>query len=139
MNNALPRLSPELESVVRSRSGRAYPSRPDFRLFLRRVLKTVSGGIGTHWAGYRAELMETAQSFINGAADDLAEWSGLLAAGAISADDFRWLLNSRAATSEMLGLSATGMSRGQVSHFRALLIEGLVSAAVTTFLGTRSD
>lgn len=107
----------------------------DLGEFFRRVLALVAAGVARNWGELREVLQSATVDFLEGSGTDVARWSGLLASGAIDRADYEALVAARAALGKMEALTVAGMSRGQISKFRALLVESVVGAALVVLVG----
>jgi hypothetical protein len=103
--------------------------------FFRRVLALVAAGVVRNWDDLRDVLRTATEDFLEGSATDLARWSGFLGSGVIQQADYEALVRARAALGKMEALTVAGMSRGQVSKFRALLVESVVAASLVLLVG----
>ncbi|MFT5517725.1 MAG: hypothetical protein ACI80V_003874 [Rhodothermales bacterium] len=104
------------------------------KTFLRRLLKALAVAIGANWQEFAGPLRASAKELIEDSTTDLARWSGLLASGAITPTDYRWLVDARTDLTELEVLSRAGMTRNQVDRFRALVTETIVVTAISVFL-----
>jgi hypothetical protein len=103
--------------------------------FFGRVLALVAAGIVRNWGDLRDALRSATVDFLEGSGADIARWSGLMASGAIDRADYDTLIRARAALGKMEALTLAGMSRGQISKFRALLVESVVATALMVLVG----
>jgi hypothetical protein len=140
-DDAIPDLPPFLEAVVDSRAatGSADASTVSLKTFLKRLLKALAVAIGANWQSFAGPLRASAYQLIEDSASDLARWSGLLAAGAITPTDYRWLVDARTQLTELEVLFQAGMTRNQVDRFRALVTETIVVTAIGVFLGPKTE
>lgn len=113
----------------------AHDDQGDLGEFFRRVLALVAAGVVRNWDDLRGVLRSATVDFLEGSGADIARWSGFLASGAIDRADYEALVAARAALGKMEALTVAGMSRGQVSKFRALLVESVVAAALVVLVG----
>ncbi len=113
----------------------ANDNQGDLGEFFRRVLALVAAGVVRNWDELRDVLRSATEDFLEGSGADVARWSGLLASGAIDRTDYEALVRARAALGKMEALTVAGMSRGQISKFRALLVESVVGAALVVLVG----
>lgn len=128
------KLPPELSDAAR----RLAPERvTEFEDFFSRVLALVAVAVASMFEEYQDILRESTEAFLVDSTEELARWSGLLAAGAITPRDYSALVRARSAIARMEALSLAGMTRGEVSRFRSLLVESVVAAAIKVFLGRK--
>ncbi|MFT4604712.1 MAG: hypothetical protein ACI9W4_001445 [Rhodothermales bacterium] len=113
----------------------AHDHQGDLGEFFRRVLALVAAGIVRNWGDLRDALRSATVDFLEGSGADIARWSGLMASGAIDRADYDTLIRARAALGKMEALTLAGMSRGQISKFRALLVESVVATALMVLVG----
>ena len=113
----------------------AHNDQGDLGEFFRRVLALVAAGVVRNWDELRGVLRSATEDFLEGSAGDLARWSGLLGSGLIQRGDYEALVRARAALGKMEALTLAGMSHGQVSKCRALLVESVVAAALVVLVG----
>ena len=113
----------------------AHDDQGDLGEFFRRVLALVAAGVVRNWDELRGVLRTATEDFLEGSGADIARWSGFMASGAIEKADYEALVRARAALGKMEALTLAGMSRGQISKFRALLVESVIGAALVVLVG----
>lgn len=119
--------SPRLSSGPSPRSG-------DFETFLRALREALRERLSQEWPAYRTALFEIGDGFIARTRSDMARWTGLVAVGALTPQDFEWLVYGRRELAELESLRLAGLSLAQVDRFRAALVEVVVGTAFRHFL-----
>lgn len=107
---------------------------PDFGAFLEGLRAAVRDRLSSDWAEYRKTLFAIGDGFIDSTRQDLERWTGLLSVGALTREDFDWLVQGRRDLAEMEALRNAGLSLAQVDRLRAALVETVVSTAFRHFL-----
>lgn len=118
----------------------SFPSPADpaanrgFEAFMRQLKTALRERLEREWPNFRSALFEIGDGFIDRTRTDLARWTGLLAVGALSPEDFEWLVFGRRELAELEALRLAGLSLAQVDRFRAALVETVVGTAFRHFL-----
>lgn len=106
----------------------------DFEAFVRQLKDSLRDRVATDWPTYRAALFQIGEGFVDRTRGDMARWTGLLATGALTRDDFEWLVFGRRELAELEALRLAGLSLAQIDRFRAALVETIVGTAFRHFL-----
>lgn len=92
-------------------------------------LKDLIGPLAEDTLGeLKDEALEDGKAFINKIKVDLERWSKQLAEGKITADKFKWLINSKKALAEMELLKQKGLAIVKINKFKS----GLLNLVITT-------
>lgn len=110
------------------------PVKRDFDDFIRQLKDALRARLSTDWPAYRAALFQIGDGFVDRTRSDMARWSGLLATGALTREDFEWLVFGRRELAELEALRLAGLSLAQIDRFRATLVEVIVGTAFGHFL-----
>lgn len=101
---------------------------PDFNEVFEE-LKDLLGPLAEDTLGeFKDDALEDGKSFINKIKADLEEWSKQLAEGKITADEFKWLINSKKGLAEMELLKQKGLAIVKIDKFKS----GLLNLVITT-------
>ena len=106
----------------------------DFEAFIRMLKESLRDRLATEWPAFRAALFQIGDGFVDRTRSDMARWTGLLSTGALSRDDFEWLVFGRRELAELEALRFAGLSLAQIDRFRAMLVETIVGTAFRHFL-----
>ncbi len=106
----------------------------DFDAFVRSLKDALRDRLSSDWPAYRAALFQIGDGFVDRTRGDMARWTGLLATGALTRDDFEWLVFGRRELAELEALRLAGLSLAQIDRFRAALVETIVGTAFRHFL-----
>lgn len=107
---------------------------PDFDAFRDTLLDRLRALVETEWADHRDAAFGDGRAFIENTEADLARWAALLEAGALTPEDFTWLVQGRRDLAEMEGLKQAGLTLARLDRFRASLLDTVVGTAFDVFL-----
>lgn len=107
---------------------------PEFDGFIQNLKNALRDRLASDWPAYRAALFQIGSGFVDRTRGDMARWTGLLATGALTRDDFEWLVFGRRELAELEALRLAGLSLAQIDRFRAALVETIVGATFRHFL-----
>jgi hypothetical protein len=110
------------------------PDRPDFSSFMQALREALRTRIAADWQTYRDALDQLTDRFLKGSRADLERWTGLLAAGSLTRDDFEWLVEGRKDLARVEVLRDAGLSFAQIDRLRAAVVETVVGTAFRAFL-----
>ncbi|MBE0571098.1 MAG: hypothetical protein IH618_06085 [Ignavibacteriaceae bacterium] len=85
-------------------------------------------------AEYKDELLKDGTLFIEKAKSDLERWTEGLASGALSKEDFEFLLKGKKDLAQMEALKQLGLSKIRITKITNSVIDVVVGSAVKTFL-----
>jgi hypothetical protein len=80
------------------------------------------------WKTYKDAAFKDGKSFVEKNKADLERWIKLLASGALSRDDFEWLIVGKRDLAEMYALKHAGLTKVALDRF----INGLIDTVVAT-------
>lgn len=83
---------------------------------------------------YKDDLLKDGTTFIEKTKSDLERWSEGLASGALSADDFEFLLKGKKDLAEMEALKQLGLSQIRIDKITNGLIDVIAGSVIKTFL-----
>jgi len=83
---------------------------------------------------YKDELLKDGTLFIEKAKSDLERWTEGLASGALSKDDFEFLLKGKKDLAQMETLKQLGLSKIRITKITNGIIDVVVGSAFKTFL-----
>jgi len=83
---------------------------------------------------YKDELLKDGTLFIEKAKSDLERWTEGLASGALSKDDFEFLLKGKKDLAQMEALKQLGLSKIRITKITNGIIDVVVGSAFKTFL-----
>jgi hypothetical protein len=106
----------------------------DFSQFLDVLGKRLAELAEQQWTAYRDAAIEDGTAFVDKAKADLERWSQLLASGALSKDDFAWLVQGKKDLAQLEALEQAGLSLAHLEEFRNALVGLVIDTAFTVFL-----
>lgn len=80
------------------------------------------------WRKYRESAVKDGKAFLDKNKTDLERWVKLLASGALTHDDFEWLIAGKKDLVEMYALKQAGLTKVALDRF----INGLIDTIVAT-------
>jgi hypothetical protein len=83
---------------------------------------------------YKDDLLKDGTLFIEKAKSDLERWTDGLASGALSKDDFEFLLKGKKDLAQMEALKQLGLSKIRITKITNGIIDVVVGSAFKTFL-----
>ena len=83
---------------------------------------------------YKDELLKDGTQFIEKTKSDLERWTDGLASGALSPNDFEFLLKGKKDLAEMEALKQLGLSKIRITKIFNSLTNVIASSAIKTFL-----
>jgi hypothetical protein len=83
---------------------------------------------------YKNEILKDGTEFVKKVRSDLERWSEGLATGALSKEDFEFLLKAKKDLAEMEALKQLGLSQIRLSKITNGIIDVIAGSAVKTFL-----
>ena len=83
---------------------------------------------------YKDELLKDGTLFIEKAKSDLERWTEALASGALSKEDFEFLLKGKKDLAQMEALKQLGLSKIRITKITNSIIDVVVGSAFKTFL-----
>ncbi len=86
------------------------------------------------WAEVRDAALGDGLAFVDQAEADLVRWTELLAAGALTPEDFTWLVQGKRDLAELESLKQLGLGLARLDRFRSALLDTLVGTAFDVFL-----
>jgi len=107
---------------------------PTFNEFLSTIKDDLLEFAKENLEEYKDELLKDGNAFVKKTKIDLERWTEGLASGALSKNDFEFLLKGKKDLAEMEALKQLGLSKIRISKITNSIIDVVVSSAVKTFL-----
>ncbi len=98
--------------------------------FLNEVLAILKEQIEENLPSIREAILKSGKEFILKSRKDLGRWNAMLAAGAITAEEYGWLVEARVSVAELNALKATGLALARIDDVRLSLIRSITGAAL---------
>lgn len=98
--------------------------------FLNEVLVILKEQIKENLPSIREAILKSGKEFILESRKDLGRWNAMLAAGAITPEEYGWLVEARLSVAEMNALKATGLALARIDDVRLILIRSITGAAL---------
>src|ERR671922_2578027 len=105
----------------------------DFSRFLEVLEKQLAELAEQQWTAYRDAAVSDGTAFVDKAKADLERWSRLLASGALTKDDFAWLVQGKKDLAELEALEQAGLALERLDQFRTALIKLVIDTAFSVF------
>jgi hypothetical protein len=106
----------------------------DFSRFLEELAAKLTDIADQQWMAYRDAAISDGTAFVEKIKADLERWSQLLASGALSKDDFAWLVQGKKDLAELEALEQAGLALARLDQFRTDLINLVVDTAFSVFV-----
>jgi len=106
----------------------------DFKAFLSAVKDGVKGLITRTLAEHGEAAGKDANAFLEKTRADLERWTKQLADGALTKDDFAFLVKGKADLAEMEALKQAGLALVRVDQFRKSVFDLVVGTATKMFV-----
>ena len=86
-----------------------------------------------NWKEVKDAAVADGDAFLEQTKSDLERWTKLLGTGALTKDDFEWLVAGKKDLAEMQALEKAGLSLVRAERFQNALISLVVDTALNTF------
>src|SRR5262245_2517710 len=106
----------------------------DFSRFLEELTAKLTELAEQRWMAYRDAAIRDGTAFVEKIKVDLERWSQLLASGALSKDDFAWLVQGKKDLAELEALEEAGLALARLDQFRTDLVNLVVDTAFSVFV-----
>jgi hypothetical protein len=106
----------------------------DFARFLERLTVKLSTLAEQQWTAYRDAAISDGTAFVDKIKADLERWSQLLASGALSRDDFAWLVQGKKDLAALEALEQEGLALERLDQFRTALVNLVIDTAFSVFI-----
>jgi hypothetical protein len=107
---------------------------PTFNEFVSTIKTDLLDFAKLNYEEYKDELLKDGTLFIEKAKSDLERWTDGLASGALSKDDFEFLLKGKKDLAQMEALKQLGLSKIRITKITNGIIDVVVGSAFKTFL-----
>ena len=104
-----------------------------FEQFIQTLAEDLKEVAETFGREYTRALVKVGRDFAEQTRDDLLRWGKLAAAGQLSEDDFKWLLQGKKDVLEMELLKQEGLARVQKDRLQQAIIDTVAGALIQTF------
>src|SRR5262245_62528721 len=106
----------------------------DVAQFLDVLEKRLAEFAEQQWAAYRDAAITDGTAFVDQTKADLVRWAQLLASGALSKDDFAWLLQGKKDLAQLEALEEAGLALARLDQLRSDLVNLVVDTAFSVFV-----
>jgi hypothetical protein len=97
------------------------------------VLKEIKGNLlnlmGEKFDDLKSESKKDVQDFLDASKTKLERWTVFLASGAITAEEYKWLVESQKDLVVLQGLYAAGVSKIKLGHLKNSILNSVVNTA----------
>jgi len=107
---------------------------PTFNEFLSTIKDDLLEFAKENLEEYKDEILKDGNAFVKKTKIDLERWTEGLASGALSKNDFEFLLKGKKDLAEMEALKQLGLSKIRINKITNGVIDVVVGSAVKTFL-----
>ena len=98
------------------------------------ILKEIKGNlitlVGGKFEDLKSESKKDVQDFLNASKVKLERWTLLLAAGHISPEEYKWLVESQKDLVILKGLYAAGVSKIKLGHLKNSILDSVINTAI---------
>ncbi len=101
----------------------------DFDRFLELLKDNLKALAQEHLGDLRDAALRDGQAFVAATRADLERWLALVAEGALTRDDFEWLVQGKKDLAELEALKQAGLAKVRLDRFRSSLVELVVNTA----------
>jgi hypothetical protein len=109
--------------------GDSVPEDIGLESFLDEILQRFQLQLRERLPSMRDSVINSGRDFLFESRRDLERWTGLLAAGTISQEEFEWLVQARVHLAEMQALLASGLTLARIDELRISLVQSITGAA----------
>jgi hypothetical protein len=102
--------------------------------FLDELKKEIADYAQGSWKDFKDAAVSDGNGFVQGLKEDLEVWTRELARGAISQEDFEWLVEGKKDLAELEALKRAGLAEARWEDFINGLTDVVVNTAVKVFL-----
>ncbi len=106
----------------------------DFDTFRDTLLDRLKALAVDQWTDVKDAAVSDGLAFVTKTEADLVRWTNLLAADALTPEDFTWLVQGKRDLVEMESLKQLGLGLAQLDRFRSSLLDTVVGTAFDVFL-----
>jgi hypothetical protein len=106
----------------------------DFAHFLEELTGKLAALAAQQWTAYRDAAISDGTAFVEKTRADLERWSQLLANGALTKDDFAWLVQGKKDLAELVALKQAGLALVRLDQFRTALVNLMIDTAFSVFV-----
>lgn len=104
----------------------------DFKLFLENFMNDLKSQSLALEEDIRGDLLTDGLDFVHKTRADLEKWSGQLAAGELSSDEFKWLLLAKKDLAEMETLKQKGLTLARIDRYKTAMSQSVLNAVFKT-------
>ncbi|WP_430412403.1 hypothetical protein [Kordia sp.] len=106
------------------------------------ILKEIKGNllslVGEKFEDLKSESKKDVQDFLDASKEKLERWTLFLASGAITADEYKWLIESQKDLVVLKGLYTAGVSKIKLGHLKNSILNTVVNTALGIVLNDNS-
>ncbi len=104
-----------------------------FKEFLDILKDETEKVVRAEWHDCREAALQDGGAFVERTKADLQRWTGLLAAGGLSREDFEWLLQGKRDLAALEALKQAGQAQVRLDRFRDSLLGVVTRTALKVF------
>ncbi len=90
--------------------------------------------LGESYGDFKTETKEDIEAFLTLSKVKLERWTNLLASGALTVDDYEWLLVSQKDLLVLNALYQAGVSKLRLGHLKNKIIKTIVNTVITVVI-----
>ncbi len=106
------------------------------------ILKEIKGNlldlVGGKFEDLKAESKKDVQDFLDASKAKLERWTLFLADGSISAEEYKWLVESQKDLVVLKGLYAAGVSKIALGHLKNSILSNVINTAIGIVTNTNT-
>ncbi|WP_046757481.1 hypothetical protein [Kordia jejudonensis] len=98
------------------------------------ILKEIKGNllglVGEKFEDLKSESKKDVQDFLDASKEKLERWTLFLASGAITPEEYKWLVESQKDLVVLKGLYAAGVSKIKLGHLKNSILDTVINTAL---------
>ncbi|WP_298427159.1 hypothetical protein [uncultured Kordia sp.] len=106
------------------------------------ILKEIKGNlltlVGGKFEDLKSETKQDVQDFLNASKEKLERWTLFLANGSITAEEYKWLVESQKDLVVLKGLYAAGVSKIKLGHLKNTILDTVIKTALGAVLNNNN-
>lgn len=107
------------------------------------ILKEIKGNlltlVGGKFEDLKTETKEDVKAFLDASKEKLERWTLFLANGSITAEEYKWLVESQKDLVVLKGLYTAGVSKIKLGHLKNSILDTVINTALGIVLNNNSN
>jgi hypothetical protein len=102
----------------------------DVERFFEQLKANLAVLVEEQWREHRDAALHDGRAFVQTARADLERWLRLLEEGALTREDFAWLVQGKKDLAELEALKQAGLASARLDRFRMALVDTVIGTAL---------